>query len=317
VEERYLDPEIERLTELYQSDPTSRVFAPLADAYRKSKLYDEAIDILKKGLEIHPDYVSAHLVLARCYYDKDMLQLAKNSLEKVLELDQQNIVALRLLGDILYRLGDEDGALARYKQVVEIDPTNLQVQALVEKIIPSPAQEAPSAPIEPQPMPSQQSSEGTSASASSETPETGQIIQQGSFAAKEEAPVLEQNEFEEPEELQESARESNEMSFATVTLAEIYEKQGFLEKALEVYKQLLEAAPDDEELKVKVRDITAKLTPKFEEQIEKTEASFPGLLAQKEPEAQVQSEGEKEAKKGDFMAFKQWLEGLSKNEEAE
>ena len=76
MEETYLDPEIERLTELYEKDPTARVFAPLADAYRKSKLYDEAIDILKKGLEIHPGYVSAHLVLARCYYDKDMLQLA-------------------------------------------------------------------------------------------------------------------------------------------------------------------------------------------------------------------------------------------------
>jgi len=317
VEERYLDPEIERLTEMYQDDPTSRVFAPLADAYRKSKLYDEAIDILKKGLEIHPDYVSAHLVLARCYYDKDMLQLAKNSLEKVLELDQQNIIALRLLGDILYRLGDEKSALARYKQVIEIDPTNLEVQALVEKIIPSPAEEPPSAPIEPQPLPRQQSSEHTSISSSTETPETGQIIRRGSFVAKEEAPVLEENGFAGPEEIEESPRESKEMSFATVTLAEIYEKQGFLEKALEVYKQLLEAAPDDEQLKAKVKDITAKLTPKFEEQIEKTEASFPGLLAQKEPEVETQSEGEKEAKKGDFMAFKQWLEGLSKNEQVE
>lgn len=313
MEERYLDPEIERLTELYEKDPTARVFAPLADAYRKSRLYDEAIDILKKGLEIHPDYVSAHLVLARCYYEKDMLQLAKDSLERVLELDQQNVVTLRLLGDILFRLGDEEKALARYKEVIEMDPTNLEVQALMEKIVPSASKETKSVPIEPHPVPPEQPPEEKSILSPTHSAEAGEVLPEEALIGEKETPELEKEGTTKEEE----ARQPVETSFATLTLAEIYEEQGFLEKALEVYEQLLESNPEDEQLKAKVEDLTAKFTPKFEEQIEKTEASFSGLLREKESEGEKRAEDEKEGKKGDFVAFKQWLEGLSKNETIE
>lgn len=314
MDARYLDPEIERLTELYEKDPTARIFAPLADAYRKSKLWDEAIDILKKGLEIHPDYVSAHLVLARCYYEKDMLQLAKKSLEKVLELDQQNIIALRLLGDILYRLGDETGALARYKELVEIDPTNLEVRALMEKITPSLPKEAVAPPIEPQPVPPAPSPEEKPAvSEPTEITEASEVIKEELLLEKERPPEPKEDVSEFKDESQKTA----EKSFATSTLAEIYEEQGFLEKALEVYKQLLESQPGDEHIISKVEELTAKLKPKTEEQIKKTEEPFTGLLSQKKSEEEEKPEKEEGEKTGDFSAFKQWLEGLSKNEKIE
>src|SRR3990172_7952133 len=70
--EAALDPEIERLSEKYSKDPNSLVFAYLADAYRRSNLIDEAIDIVKRGLQIHPHYSSAHIVLGCCFRDKRM-----------------------------------------------------------------------------------------------------------------------------------------------------------------------------------------------------------------------------------------------------
>src|SRR2546422_8119942 len=39
----------------------SRNFAPLADAYRKAGLIDNAIDLCQNGLKLHPDYVSAYI----------------------------------------------------------------------------------------------------------------------------------------------------------------------------------------------------------------------------------------------------------------
>lgn len=40
----------------YQEDPTSRVFAPLAEAYRRLGRVDEAIDICLEGLKHHPEF---------------------------------------------------------------------------------------------------------------------------------------------------------------------------------------------------------------------------------------------------------------------
>lgn len=54
-----LRPEIETLSQKLETDPKSKVFAQLADAYRKSNMIDEAIEIAKKGLEIHPNYGAA------------------------------------------------------------------------------------------------------------------------------------------------------------------------------------------------------------------------------------------------------------------
>ena len=62
-----LPPEIEKLSERLAKDPKSLVFSSLANAYRKNNMIDEAIEILQKGLEIHPNNVSARIVLGRCY----------------------------------------------------------------------------------------------------------------------------------------------------------------------------------------------------------------------------------------------------------
>jgi len=322
VDAKYLDPEIERLTELYEKDPTSRIFAPLADAYRKSKLYDEAIDIVRKGLEIHPDYVSAHLVLARCYYEKDMLQLARGALENVLQFDQQNLIALRLLGDIFARLGEEGEALKRYKQVLEIDPANLELQSIVERMAPSGSQDTVSppetaarrddisAPIEPHPMRPTLVGQGQGVSELVETPEVSEIVDQELPLEEEKPPELRL-----PEEPR-KAEERVGKGFATLTLAEIYEEQGFIEKALGVYRELLESHPEDEHIKTKVEQLSAKIKPGPGEPIQTTEESFMGLLNVKGTDEEKSPE-EKKEKKVDFGAFKQWLEGLSKNEKAE
>ena len=55
--------EIEKLEARYAENPDGRYFAPLADAYRKAGRVDEAITVVTSGLNQHPDYLSAHIVL--------------------------------------------------------------------------------------------------------------------------------------------------------------------------------------------------------------------------------------------------------------
>ncbi len=55
----------ETLTSLlreYQENPKSRVFAKLADEYRKQDLVIQAIEIIEEGLEFHPGFSVALFV---------------------------------------------------------------------------------------------------------------------------------------------------------------------------------------------------------------------------------------------------------------
>lgn len=119
-----LSPEIEKLSERLAKDPKSLVFSPLANAYRKNNMIDEAIEILQKGLALHPNYASARTVLGRCYVDKRMYEMAKVEFNKAIESDPQNIVVLESLGKVYKTLSQYEEACRIYKKLLEIDPLN-------------------------------------------------------------------------------------------------------------------------------------------------------------------------------------------------
>src|SRR5437868_686898 len=59
--------EIEKLERLVKENPKGRLFASLADAYRKDGQYPKALEVLDAGLKNHPEYVSARVVLGRVH----------------------------------------------------------------------------------------------------------------------------------------------------------------------------------------------------------------------------------------------------------
>lgn len=114
--------EITRLNEKFSKDPKSRIFVQLADLYRKNNMIDEALDVLNKGFEFHPDYPVAYLIQGKCYHDKRSYIQARDAFEKTIALDPQNIVALRMLAKTCEILKDERGQINAYKSIVAIDP---------------------------------------------------------------------------------------------------------------------------------------------------------------------------------------------------
>lgn len=116
--------EIARLAERYSKEPKSRIFVQLADAYRKNNMVDEALEVIKQGLQYHPNYPLAYLILGKCYFDKRMYAQSKDALEKTIEFDPINIVALRMLAQVCETLKDEACQLKAYKAIVSIDPTD-------------------------------------------------------------------------------------------------------------------------------------------------------------------------------------------------
>jgi tetratricopeptide (TPR) repeat protein len=129
-----LPPEIEKLSERLAKDPKSLVFSSLANAYRKHNMVDEAIEILQKGLEIHPNYASARIVLGKCYADKRMYELAKEQFQKALEGDPQNVVVLENLANVYKTLNQHTEAFDLYRRLLDLDPLNEKFEKEVEEL---------------------------------------------------------------------------------------------------------------------------------------------------------------------------------------
>src|SRR3954468_18642982 len=99
VAKSQFNPIIYNYLKKFQEDPTSRVFAPLAEAYRKAGLVDEAIEIAREGLRIHPTFIGGRVALARCLFDKAAYSEVISELTPVVRDVPDNLVAQRLLAE--------------------------------------------------------------------------------------------------------------------------------------------------------------------------------------------------------------------------
>ena len=96
-------PRIEELKRRVQSDPASIAFAALAEEYRRSERFEEAIETCTAGLVRHPSYLSAHVTLGRALIEVGRLDAAREELEYVLKLAPENLAAIRGLAEIHHR----------------------------------------------------------------------------------------------------------------------------------------------------------------------------------------------------------------------
>lgn len=129
-------PEIEKLGERWRKNPKSLVFVPLADAYRKGGMLEEAIEVCNEGLKYHPNNAGAHVVLAKCYYDTNKPALARNEYEEAINLDPQNIVAIMGLANIYREREMNELAAEHYRRVLDIDPSNDEAERILAKLEP-------------------------------------------------------------------------------------------------------------------------------------------------------------------------------------
>jgi tetratricopeptide (TPR) repeat protein len=126
--------DIDKLESLYAEHPEGRIFTHLAEAYRKAGELDRATEVLEAGLQRHPDYSSAHVVLGRVLMDQDRTGDAEAAFRRVLELDNHNLVALRSLGDLARSDGRDQEALQHYSRLLDVEPADDQVRELVETL---------------------------------------------------------------------------------------------------------------------------------------------------------------------------------------
>jgi cytochrome c-type biogenesis protein CcmH/NrfG len=75
-------------------------FRPLAEVYRKDGQLERAREVLQQGLVNNPDHIPGNIVLGRCCLDMGDEGGAEAAFSHVLELDPENVIALKALGEI-------------------------------------------------------------------------------------------------------------------------------------------------------------------------------------------------------------------------
>ncbi|MBN1594897.1 tetratricopeptide repeat protein [candidate division FCPU426 bacterium] len=127
--------EIEEYSKKLNSNPESLVFVPLAEAYRKSGMLDEAIETCLKGLQLHPSYMSARMVLGRAYMEKKMYEEAETEFRKVASADVNNIMAHSLLGQNYMKQNKFADAIKEYQKVLTLNPDDMTAQQMLNKAL--------------------------------------------------------------------------------------------------------------------------------------------------------------------------------------
>jgi predicted Zn-dependent protease len=127
-------PQIYSYLKKYQEDPTSRVFAPLAESYRKAGLIDEAIEIARDGIKHHPQFLSGRVVLARALFDKQLYQEVIDELSPIVQDIPDNLIAQKLLAESYLVLGRVAEALGAYKMFLYFVPHDTEIAQLVQEL---------------------------------------------------------------------------------------------------------------------------------------------------------------------------------------
>ena len=126
----------DRLRELQQKfdENPRRYFAPLANEYRKGGQPKRAIEICRAHLAQMPGHMSGQIVYGQSLYEASEFEEAKEVFGRALSLDPENLIALRTLGDMSLQAGNTIEARSWYTRLLDADPKDTAVIALVSEI---------------------------------------------------------------------------------------------------------------------------------------------------------------------------------------
>src|SRR5690349_8196634 len=126
--------EIEKLERRYTENPQGLTFAPLAEVHRKNGDVVRALELLRSGLTLHPDYIPASIVLGRCHLDLGDLPSAETAFTHVLSLDGENVIALKALADIAERQYRFDESERWLQTLIAVDRSNDEAREQLSRV---------------------------------------------------------------------------------------------------------------------------------------------------------------------------------------
>ncbi len=266
VSKKIKSPLLSKYMSAYKKDPRSRVFAPLAELYRELGEVEQALEILKNGIKLHPTYNMGYLGMAKCYFDLGDYNLSYTTLRPLVALTRDNIHIQKLFAKSCLELGYKEEALETYKFLLFLNPKDIESAENV-KVIETSIENI--CILEEESKLSQ--NDLTNDKIDNEELNIDDWIQV-SFSDKE---VEHENKEEENWSVSNPSEEisviptkspTKETPVITHTLVDLYCAQGHIDKGIEILKKILELNPEDQRTQQKLVE-----TQKLLSTIEKTE----------------------------------------------
>jgi len=206
----------------------SRSFIPIAEEYMKSGMFDEAIAVLKEGLQIYPNYLGARVSLGKAYLEKGIIHEAIREFESVVQLSPDNLFAHRKLVSLYKDLERFDDAIKGCKTLLIFNPKDKETAELLSNLM------------------VEKMEEGT---------ETGETVEKGEPlpSIHQEGVKIDFTSAWEVEAEREKEQERVEDELVTETMGDLYVAQGEIGKGMDIYRRILEREPENRSIKEKLR----------------------------------------------------------------
>ncbi len=223
--------------EILALEPSSKLFYPLARLYLEAQELDRAASVLNSGLEKHPEFFQARLLLLDILHGQGQTHALQEQMQQTLAMLAQNHNFWQLAAEYYEKQGDHDLAVAlrflgQGLQGRHLGWVQLLQQALQDN--------------DPPELTNNQRQETRQEHKKARTLDLEAKDQAGlsEGAAGQQAFDVDEQDADPGEQARMEAeqKQSAKLQYKTMTMAEILAKQGDFHGALEIYAWLLEQA---------------------------------------------------------------------------
>ena len=209
--------DIKNLEEQLAKSPDSFCFARLSDVYYKVGLVDDALHVARQGVMVHPGYLSGQRTLAQAFYAKGLNAEALDALKMITVALPEDVPSQKMLGRLLTEAGNHAAARLAFRTALEFAPDDVECRIELESLERSAGE----------------------AGYSDESYEDNENILED-IEILEDLEIIEEDQQESEWQFQgmDAQAGSHHDPLSTVTLAELYVSQGFIHKALEIYRAI-------------------------------------------------------------------------------
>jgi tetratricopeptide (TPR) repeat protein len=231
--------DIKNLEERLAASPDSLCFARLSDVYLKVGLIDDALHVARQGTMKHPRYLSGQRALSLACHAKGLDDEALAALKLVTEALPEDVLSQKLLGRLFAEAGNRHAASQAFRTALEFAPDDVECRIEMESL---------------------KRSAGGSESAL-EADDDEEIIED--LEMLEDYDIGEEDQEEAVIWPKETPSEPDIPAvphydpLSTGTVAELYVRQGFTHKALEIYRAILVDNPADYAISERVAELEA------------------------------------------------------------
>jgi tetratricopeptide (TPR) repeat protein len=260
----------------FEEDPSGRQFLPLSDILRNHKLIEESMELLAQGVQEHPGFSVARVVLAREIFQRGLLVEAWTILDRAPFPLTDNVLAQKLKYKMSILLGDEASARTAYQYLTiqqGVDPEIKKIALQLDLDGIAAAREAYRVTLV------QRGVDLHMPTVELKNSDTVRLDPKHTVSSSRGSKKRFVLEFELDESMRRQVEQFHVVSLSDVfspeaeagdirkagtsapveldskTLADIYAKQGFYSKALAIYLRIQRMAPNNDMIRLKVAEL--------------------------------------------------------------